>query len=81
MAKTVVIDGVEYSPRYELTDLGKRLIDENDQQLYVLLDQLRTDIGLLRDKLKIQNNVDEMDRLRMMADRAIEILIGKFAAK
>jgi hypothetical protein len=75
MSKVVVIDGIQYVPKVE-PKLGKVLHDENDQRLYLLLDQLRTDLGAMRDRLRIQNHADEMDRLGMMADRAIGILIG-----
>jgi hypothetical protein len=75
MSKVVVIDGIQYVPKVE-PKLGEVLHEENDQRLYLLLDQLRTDLGAMRDKLRIQNNVDEMDRLGMMANQAIGILIG-----
>lgn len=75
MSKVVVVDGIQYVPKVE-PKLGKVLHEENDQRLYLLLDQLRTDLGAMRDRLRIQNNVDEMDRLGLMADHAIGILIG-----
>ena len=53
--------------------------EEIDQRLYALLDQLRTDIGAFRDNMqgpRLQNDVDKLDRMTGMANRAVGIVIG-----
>jgi len=73
----VVIDGVEYAPKVK-PPKGKPP-EEIDQRLYLLLDQLRTDIGAFRDNMqrpRLQNDIDELDRIAGIANRAVGIVIG-----
>jgi hypothetical protein len=72
---SVMIDGVEYAPKQERQAEKPQV----NQQLYFLLDQLRTDIGKFSENLqkpRLQNDVDELERLAAMANRAVGIVIG-----
>lgn len=49
-----------------------------DRGLYILLDQLRTAIGEFREKMnrpRLQKDIDELDRMASMANRAVGMVI------
>lgn len=73
---SVVIDGVEYVPKDTILKPERLHVDE---RLYDVLEQLRTDIGNFRDHMMsivLHKDIDELDRMWAMTNRAIGILIG-----